>query len=240
MIDDSAAFLRCSVAASGGHGDLRHLAMQFGVSLPNAVKRCLKILRNIHAQCLQRRNVQHGDAVNTCAGSPGFAPIGIPFGRPHCLGRHQLVDRRQERAQGLSRTGRRDNKRVLPRTDDRPCLILRFGGCTERIGEPCCDGLRKQIQTFVHMFDYGITFRYRRNRYAYNNAHGFTVGMSYSATPLNDGNRQALNALPHLRRNDSCMITMTARQASRNHGNNATLMFCASRPNSGGISMEPV
>lgn len=90
------------------------------------------------------------------------------------------------------------------------------------------------------MFDYGITFRYRRNRYAYNDAHGFTMGMSYSTTPLNDGNRQALNALPHLRRNDSCMITMTARQASRNHGNNATLMFCASRPNSGGISMEPV
>ena len=119
-------------------------------------------------------------------------------------------------------------------------LTMRFGGCAERIGEPCCDGLRKQIQTFVHMFDYGITFRYRRNRYAYNDAHGFTVGMSYSATPLNDGNRQALNALPHLRRNDSCMITMTARQASRNHGNNATLMFCASRPNSGGISMEPV
>ena len=44
----------------------------------------------------------------------------------------------------------------------------------------------------------------------------------------------------HLRRRDSCMTTISARNTSRYHGNSVMVMFWAISPNSGGMTIEPI
>ena len=147
---DGPPLLRRGVAAARGYADRRRVETH-GLALGgDARQRRFQIARHIHAQRLQRRDIQHLDALG------GFAGAGAA--RLPRLRRtvHQPVDGVQERGERLAGTGRRDDQRVIPFRDNRPGLALRR--CLplrERMPEPCPGGLGEQIQTFVHMFDYG-------------------------------------------------------------------------------------
>ena len=163
MGDDRAALLRRRVAAARRHADVGRAQpprLAFG---GDAAQRRLQVFRHVHGERLQRRHIEHRHAAG--AGTLG-APARARLRRDRRRAAHQTVDRRQERGQRLARAGRGDHQHILTRPDRGPRLALRFGRRSERMLEPRLGGLRKHIQTFVHMFDYAAIHRRATHRHA--------------------------------------------------------------------------
>ena len=154
MVDDGAPLLRCGVAAAYADPDFRRGQSRGLALIGYAAQRRFKILRHIDAQGLQRRDVQHPDAALGLSRRVSTITDGTCGRLPH-----QPVNCRKERAQGLTGAGGRSHQHVPTGANGRPCLPLRVSRAFERMLEPCLGRLRKQVQTFVHTFDYDISHR---------------------------------------------------------------------------------
>ena len=80
-----------------------------------------QVLVDVRAQRLERRDVEHANLVGQ--------------GSPEAL-LEQIVDRRQERREGLSRAGRRGNQGVPSARNGFPATVLRGGRGAQCGGKP--------------------------------------------------------------------------------------------------------
>ena len=107
LADQPGAIASRSIAAADGHLKRAQGRSAFPGSLQDARQRHLEVTPYVLIESLQRRNIEDPHA--------GFAPGGPP----------EQVERRQERRQGLARSGGRHDQRVPPGRDGRPAQPLR-------------------------------------------------------------------------------------------------------------------
>ena len=150
MREQPAALVGRGVAGTDAHGDGRGGQFQPFGGLGDADQRRAQVPFHVHAQRLQRRNVEH-------AGAAGFllAPSALRRRVREVKRERRLrlrrgdegVQRPEEGRQRLAGTGRRHHQGVGPGGDGVPGAGLRVSGRAERAGEPLAG---RRAEAFEH------------------------------------------------------------------------------------------